>query len=476
MGTLTRLASMFERADIDKVIEKKVEAKLKEAGNSANSEEMEDRNWRQITARGVKAHNPMEQYKMQKICYYLFDKNGIAKKAIERAKDFVLGDGATYSTPDEAVKKVLDVHWNSPQNLWEYKQDKRLMELGIYGEQFYPAFVNNVSGAVNLGYVDPILVDKVITDPENIEKRIAYTVTYTGTIKPKPYKIINLDDDPKSPTFDYLVGDSFFFEINNVTNHPRGRSDLFTAADAIDAYEYFLFNRTERADILNRIIYDVTWQNLSDKEIKERAKTWKIPRANEANHHNQNMSWKIVSPELGSQDATGEARLIFNHAMACLGYPPTWFASGEGLTKGTAGLMDAPTKKQLRARQKVFRFMLSYIFRYVIHQAIIHKTLTKDKKDVPVQIHLPKIEEKEIETITTSLANLTNSLVVAVDGELITLEQAQKIYALVLAQFGRETESIKKESVKEGTVDNKTKKLYQTANLASQKKPDGEED
>jgi hypothetical protein len=73
--------------------------------------------------------------------------------------------------------------------------------------------------------------------------------------------------------------------------------------------------------------------------------------------------------------------------------------------------MDLPTKKQLKTRQGYFRWMLKRIFRFQIHQAIIKKQLGPELKKVPIKINLPKIEEKEIEIISSALVSLTNSLV-----------------------------------------------------------------
>jgi hypothetical protein len=478
MGIKSRLLNVIAGSEIEKIVGEKFEAKLKEASISKLERERQDRDWRPLTAAPVKAFNPIEQSKMFKIAYYLYDKNGIGHAYVEMLKDFVIGDGITWSCDDEKVSEVIETHWESPINLWEYKQDQKVKEIGLYGEQYYPVFVNDQTGEVNLGYIDPEAIDEVKTDKNNVEKRILYTLKSMLEEKGKKmsYKIINVDENPLSETYGYLMGESFFFSINNVTNQPRGRSDLFPSADAIDAYENFLFNRAERADLMNRIIYDLKMEGLSEDEIKTKLKDFDVPRANEVYGHNEKTELEIKVPELGSQDASNEARLLMNHFLGGLRVPPTWFAMGEGLTKGTAMVMDLPTKKMIRSRQKIFRWMIQTIFRFVIHQAIIHGKLTKDKKNTKVKLTFPRIDEKEIEVIATALVNITNALTVAQENGWISEEDAAKKFAWVISRIGEEMKARNKAETKE-EIDRKLKELYMRRKQAEKiENPNDEEE
>lgn len=473
MGLGLTLANMFGRSELSKVIGEQVEAKLKEA-NSQVKREREDADWRPISQKGIKAFKPMEQAKMFKICYFLYDKNPLGHRIIERYKDFVVGEGLTYACSDPEVLKVIDAHWNDPDNQWELGQAEKVGELGIYGEQYYPTFVNDSTGHVKLGYVDPEIVEKVTTEKGNVKKKVSYTLYLSSSEseEPKTYKLINQDQDSDSKTYGLLIGESFYFSINNVVNMPRGRADLFPIADSIDTYEHFLFNRAERADILNRIIYDLQLDGKSTKEIQEILKDFHIPRSNEVHGHNEKTKLSIISPKLESQDATSEAKLHFNHIMGGSGYPGHWFASGEGTTRATAVAMDLPTKKQLKSRQKIFKAMVSYIFRYVIHQSIIHQKLTMDKKDVKVKINLPKIEEKDTEVVARTLVAITQSLVVATEEGWITNDTAKKVYATALSQLGEEVEAAEVIEKTQEEIDEKLKRLYERRKNMKKKLPE----
>jgi len=438
MGFRDTLVNMVAGSTINRRIKEAVDEKMKETTPQASNSggKNEDYGFRKLTGTNTKQLNTVDQKKMQKICYWLYDTNGIAHRMAERYKDFVVGDGMSFFCRDNSVMDILVQHWEDDQNRWELKQYQKIMELSIYGEQYFPAFVNDVNGAVRLGYVDPEMVNKVDTDPENPEKQISFEVNFANKPEPRSFKIINLDTEAGSSTFDYLTGEAFFFSINSVANQPRGRSDLLTLADSIDSYEQYLFNRSERSELLTRIIYDLECTGLNQKDIKELLKSLPIPQSNEFFAHNEKVKLDVKSPELGSQDASAEAKLLFNHILAGSGFPPHWFAGGEGLTRATATAMDLPTKKQLKTRQRYFKWMVSRIFRYCIHQAILKKRIDPVLKNIPVKINLPKIEEKETEIIAGALVNLTNSLVAAVEETWITKEMASKVYLYVLSNIG----------------------------------------
>jgi hypothetical protein len=444
MGFRDALANMIGGSAINQRIKEAVDAKLKEgtvpAQASNTGGENEDYGYRKITGGSGKSFNPVKQDKMQKICYWLYDMNGLAHRMAERYCDFIVGDGMSFHCKDTQVDDLLRAHWEDEQNDWERKQYQKVKELSIYGEQFLPVFVNAVNGFVRLGYDDPQEVSEVLTKEGNPEIQTAYKVLRTGQSEVKTIKIVNLETDINSTDEGYLTGEAFFFSINAVSNQPRGRSDLLTLADNIDTYEQYLFNRAERADILTRIIYDLEINGGDEKSIRAILKDLPMPKSNEFWGHNEKMKLNVQSPSLGGQDASAEAKLLFNHILAGAGFPPHWFAGGEGLTRATAMQMDLPTKKQLKTRQGYFRWMMKRIFRYCIHQAILAKQLKPEQKKSQIKINLPKIEEKEIEIISSALVSLTNSLVSATEEGWVTKELATKVYLYVLSNIGMEFE------------------------------------
>lgn len=440
-----------------KYIGKQIESQLKEARGKSKREEREEALgwWRQVGGpASAKDIEPISHQKMQEIAFRLYDRDPLAKRAIEMKKDFIIGEGISFNAEDIGVQEVLDKFWKDPVNAWELKQSQKALEIGLYGEQCYPTFVNKENGHVRLGYLDPTTIHLVEADPDNIEKiiKVIRKVNTGEEIDKTKFKseftVVNLDEDPDSKTVGRLQGECFYFAVNKVANSLRGRSDLLPVIDWIDAYERFLFNRAERAHLLNNFIWDVELKGLNATEIKEWLKDQTIPLPGTIRAHNEKAIWKAVVPKLEAQDASNEARLLLNHILAGLGYPPHWFAWGEGLTRATALEMGTPVFKMLQSRQKYFKYMITFIFEYVIDQAIIHDTL-KDGVNRKFTVNFPKLTSKDFVDVASALNSTTASMQIAQEKQWITEETARNIYAFMISQIGIDVDPMNEDQVQE---------------------------
>ena len=163
MGVRRRLAEALLGRDFLEDVRKQA---LKEAVVSGRKE---DEGWRSLTEDAKRDLTPLTQERMQEIAFHLYEINPVAHRILEMTKDFVVGEGISFSAEDPEVEKVLTEFWNDPVNAWNLKQGQRILELGLYGEQLYPVAVNDEDGKVRMGYLDPSAVARVISDPENVE-------------------------------------------------------------------------------------------------------------------------------------------------------------------------------------------------------------------------------------------------------------------------------------------------------------------
>ncbi len=187
----------------------------------------EDFGWTSLTKTIERDLSSTTQERMQQIAFYLYDSNPMAHRILELTKDFVIGDGYRFRAEAEEVQEVLDDFWNDYDNNWSMKQDTKVLELGLWGEQCYPVQINKHTGHVKLGYLDPGLILKVKQargNPEKLTDVIYRSGKYAR--KERGLSIIASDNDPKSKSFKRLIGDCFFFGINKVAWSTRGRSDL----------------------------------------------------------------------------------------------------------------------------------------------------------------------------------------------------------------------------------------------------------
>ena len=439
MGLIKRLVEGVLETKVGKeVLDRRVKEAIPPTGDSIDPD---PQLWRPLTGARSKdrALNPIEQRRMQEIAFWLWDATPMGHRIVEMTKDFTIGEGIRYEAVDANVQKILDEFWFDSDNAWDVKQHQRARELSLFGEQFYPVFVNESNGKVKMGYFDPSIVAEVVRDKINPERWLLVKVLSSSidSENKSEYKIVDIDRDPYSSTYGRLVGEIFYFPINNVSMSSRGRSDLLSVADWIDMHEKYLFNVAEKAYIQSCYIWDWQFEGMNQDNIDEWVKTHQIDLAKPGSnfYHNEKVKLEAKNPRLESQDHADEARLIKNHILTGVAIPEHWVGEGEKTTRATALEMGTPSFKHFKTRQIYFKFMIQHIFDFVIDQAIIHKRLD-DKVDRTVYIILPPITDKDLVEISSAMVNLTASLTSAVSESWISKDDAERIYKGLLAKLG----------------------------------------
>ncbi len=395
---------------------------------------------------------PVTQDRMINVAAYLYDTNLMAGRMIEIVRDYVIGDGIKYKCDNEDVKKVLDNFWEDPINNWDLFQDSAIIELCIYGEQCWPAFVDENTGMVRLGYVDPGNIQRVITDPGNCKQPIGVRLKRRGGKAGKKLKVIihhrggTLGKDEELLSKDAIIlrdtftdGECFLFQINKLTNATRGRSDLLRPADWLDGYDQMLFNVMERPAILNNFVWDVLLEGFSDEQIKAWLKTQKTPKPGSIRAHNEKVKWEAVTPSLKGKDSGEAAKTIKDHILGGKGFPAHWFASGGDVNRATAAEMGDPTYKMLNRRRSYFKAILTNVFTFVIQKAIKHQTLkVKEEEAYSFQITMPEFVPKDVTEYATAIQQIVSALSIAESNGWLTRETIINILAIGINQIGYE--------------------------------------
>lgn len=416
----------------------------------------EDSSYRKLTARAeVKDLPEYKHERMLKIAHWLSVGNLMAKRLLEIQRDFLVGDGVTYTAEDERTKKILDAFWDDPVNSWDIKLEDRVNELNLYGEQFWQVFVNDVTGHVRLGAIDPLCVKEVVSDPDNAEVKIKIK------LKPKTDGSEGVTLDIIRPGEDgRLVGDVFFFKINSVLSADRGISELFAAADWIDLADQFILNRQERTAFLNAFLWDVEIKGADEAACDEYSKKLKLnpPKPGSWRVHNEKVKWSAVVPDLKGNDATNEYRILKLYILSGFGFPEHWFSDGGNANRNTSESMGLPTLKRLKRKQLYWKHILTYVFRFVIDQAVMHGAIFTDQS---FDILFPEISEKDAEKTANTIEKTGNSVALAVSQEFLSKETATKVYANAVSRSGaqvdsaQEVEKIEAEKNKQTEIDSK---------------------
>jgi len=347
-------------------------AALREAaGATIDRDEAE---WRRLTGDARRDLAPLTQKRMQDLAVYLWKANLLANRMVELPVAYLLAEGVSLSAPDPEAQGWLDAFWRDPINRLDLKLPKKVRELALYGEQCWPVFVNEFDGMVRLGYVDPGLIETVVTDPDNIEQPIGIVTVRDKRGKARRYRVIVNGPETvfsrrtQEIRASFGDGECFYYAINDLSNATRGQSDLMPAMDWLDAYDEALFGELERWNYLRAFIWDVTLKGATQEEVNRRAASIVVPEAGGIRVHNDSEEWDAVSPEIKSYDAGAAARLFRNHVLGGGSIPEHWYGGGGDVNRATAGEMGEPTFKMFSMRQALWKAILEEIGTYVVRQ------------------------------------------------------------------------------------------------------------
>lgn len=413
-------------------------------------DEREDQTYRRITQTD-KDLAPAKQDKMIDVGVYLWQKNVMAKRAIDLQTNYVLAGGITYIAKDEKVKETLDKFWNDPVNAWDLKQDSRVAELSITGEALYQVFVNKISGLVRIGSIDPKQIDFVSRDEKNPEE--VSTVKLKGD--EKQYKVI------RENKLGDLEGDVFFFPINKLSYQIRGISDLYACADWYDTFEQSMWTLAERFPQLHAFVYDVTIQGATEEQLKVKAAgiTRNPPRPGSVRVHNEKETWEALTPNLAGRDVADYVNLIRAMAVIGSGFPAHIFGLGDDASnRSVAFEMNEPVVKFIKNRQKYIKFMFDTMFRYQIQTAKTAGQIPQGA-DETFSVIIKEPSTKDALKNSDVAQRITQALQTAVSQKWISRDSARKVIIPLLQEFGadidieKDAKLIDGESIDEPALD-----------------------
>lgn len=414
----------------------------------------DDDQWRKLTGDAQRDLTPMTQGRMQKIAHYLWEANLLANRLVELPVAYLLAEGVklTVEGKEAAAQEnqaTLDRFWNDPINEMDLKLPKKVRELALFGEQVYPAFVNEHSGAVRLGYLDPSLIETVVMDPDNPEQPIGIVTVKDRRGRARRMRvIINGEEEvfsarTQSIRETFSDGEAFYFRINDLSSGRRGRSDLLAQADWLDGLDQFMWGELDRAGFLRAFVWDVTLKNADAATVQRRAKEIHTPPPGTVNVHNDSETWEPMAPDLKAADNAESARLFRNHVLGGATLPEHWFGGGGDVNRATAAEMGGPTFKVLAMRQRIWKHILESIGRYVLTKKAEAGNTQPDwaKPEWKVRAEFPELVDDDVSKFTTALAQVAMAVVSLVQEHFITRKTAVAIVAILAGRLGVEVDA-----------------------------------
>jgi len=421
---------------------------------AAGSQSVDEPGWTRLTGDGLTRQNardltPMAQDRMAKLAEWLWQSNLLANRLTELPLAYLLAEGVRLQCKDTEHQKLLDAFWNDPINNWPLKLTPRVRALGLLGEQCYIAHVNEASGFVRLGYLDPRQIGSVVMDPDNPEQPIGVVTKRDDKGRYWKYRVVVLGDDAELFTQrtaqiraeDFTDGECLLYQVNKFPDGSRGRSDLLGQMDWLDAYDGFLFDEIDRISYLRSFVWDVKLTGADDGKVKQFDKDFKAPAPNSKFVHNDSVELKAVAPELQAADTSESARLLRNHVLGGATVPEHWFGGGGDVNRAAASEMGEPTFKVYTARQSMLKLMLEEIGRFVLWKAVDAGKPDWSDEKWKVTAVFPELVSKDLTKFAAAMSQVATAVILLIDNNLLTQERGLQLIADIASRFGQEIDA-----------------------------------
>jgi len=406
----------------------------------------DEADWRPLTGDERRDLSPLSKARMREIAYYLWRANPLGNRTVELPLAYLLAEGIKLVVEDEAAQGWLDAFWRDPINKMGTNLPKMMRELAMYGEQCWPTFVNEISGAVRLGYLDPGMIATVLRDPDNGRQPIGVVTRRDAKGRVKKYRVIvnGIDDELFSKRTreiranDFRDGECFYFTVNDLQNGD-GHSDLLPLSDWIDGYDQFLFGELERTLSSRAFVWDVTLKGATPEEVNARAGKITPPKPASVRVHNDSEIWDTVSADLKASDSTEIGRLFRNHVLGGGTIPEHWYGGGSDVNRSTGDSMSEPTFKIFSMRQQVIKAILEEIGTYVVRSRLLAESGKEpDPADAAyhVKAEFPEMVARDTTRYASALQQVVAAAVGASDRGLITEELAVRLIQSVASRLG----------------------------------------
>jgi hypothetical protein len=395
----------------------------------------------------------------------------------EIQRDYIIGLGVSPQAADPDLQKILDDFWSD--NKMPQFSSELTRQWSDYGAQVVPAFVRKSDGRVRLGYIDPLLIERVIAHPENAREMWAVVIreqtstdSWIENTGKRVYRIVRKDDAAtikpavslpahhpgklvaanqgriqlwetkmlQSYNLDEYSGSCFYIRKNADSNQTIGRSDYIQVADTVDQLDMTTFELGEREALANMMFADVAVDGDED-QVRERAKELREhpPKPGSVNVHNKSEEWNMNSPTLNQTASCETAKLMQGYVAGGVGYPVSWFGRGDETNRATAQAQGDPTWKTLRHDQGIIQAWLLEILYFVRDQAEIAGAYRPDgDADSSIDLPMPEMIAKDVAVIASALSAVVGAVSLARQDQVMTLDAAIEAVAKVLAELGIE--------------------------------------
>jgi hypothetical protein len=272
--------------------------------------------------------------------------NPLAARLVSMTTDFVVGAGAKLE-----AGPWVQAFWEHPLNRLDLRLYRWCDELTRSGELFLVLSRNPVDGMSYVREVPAVLVDEIVTDPDDLERELRYH-QLTGDVDGRWWPAANLGPDGPDQVMVH-------YTINRPVGQVRGISDLAAILVWLERYDLWLEDRVR----LNRYKGAYLWQvkvegALPGQLEAKRAQYSRVPTSGSIIVTDGHETWSAVQPQIAADDAAADGKALRLMIAAGAGVPLHFLAEGEGANRATAREMGTATFRHFAHRQNLFSAMV----------------------------------------------------------------------------------------------------------------------
>src|SRR4030066_180526 len=120
--------------------------------------------YKRTTTAALRDFTKMDHASIIETVWSLWQSHPVAKRVLVIKRGYILGSGVHPQSGDPDLQGILTEFWMD--NQLPRRSKEFTLQLFLFGEQCYPAYVRMADGKTSLGYIDPGSIRQEITPPE----------------------------------------------------------------------------------------------------------------------------------------------------------------------------------------------------------------------------------------------------------------------------------------------------------------------
>jgi hypothetical protein len=316
---------------------------------------VDDRWWRQVDgAAGPQDRKWWELRQDLEDVLTAWRTNPLAFRIVSLTTDYVVGSGLRMSSPIAYVNRFVRGFWQHRLNRMALRIYSWCDELTRAGELFIVLFTNPADGVSYVRAVPAVKIDRIETDPEDLEKELRYhELRGDDPIKGRWWAGWEAGkDDVSTPVM-------LHYAVNRAVGCLRGHGDLVPILPWLRRYREWLEDRVRVNRYKNAFLWHVRLEGAGPGDIEaKQAQYSRPPSPGSVIVTDESETWQAVQPKIAAEEVKDDGKALRLMVAAGAGIPLHYLAEAESSTRATAREMTGPTVRHYEHRQLFFCEML----------------------------------------------------------------------------------------------------------------------